>query len=127
MPLRRAGKSSYKISSDYLDQFESETEEVRYNSFSDFFLRKYKQPLNPQGNIVWPCEGYVCDWGLFSKKNNSVVKGHTLVIFEITDSQNRPWSIAMVGGFGVGTIEVTRELLNGGNVKIGQKIESKDV
>ncbi|MBL7543260.1 MAG: phosphatidylserine decarboxylase [Bdellovibrionaceae bacterium] len=181
------------MKSDYLEQFESETEETSYSSFSDFFLRKYKSPLKPQGKIIWPCEGYICDWGLFSEKNDSIVKGQTLdlnsifasestvtkdyffiniflhnhnyhrvhsmiegqvtritrvpgdliflrpwfynrsdvsypatrnerIIFEITDNQNRPWYLAMVGGFGVGTIEIAREFLNGGSVKIGQEI-----
>ncbi len=44
------------------------------------------------------------------------------VIFEIRDYQNRPWYLAMVGGFGVGSIEILNEFKCGGAVIAGQEI-----
>jgi phosphatidylserine decarboxylase len=183
----------FGLQGDYLEQFESDTGESNYSSYSDFFKRRYKSTIEIKSKLVWPCEGYLCDWGFFSEKNDSVVKGQKInlnsifnspmevtknyfflniflhnhnyhrvhspvagritkierisgdlvflrpwfykrsdvsypafrnerVLFEITDLQNRPWYMAMVGGFGVGSIEILNEFLLGGNVLAGQEI-----
>ncbi len=183
----------FGLGSDYLDQFESESGESAYNSYSDFFKRRYRMTPKLDSNVIWPCEGYLCDWGKFSQKNNSIVKGHVLdlnavfasdktvtqnyffmniflhnhnyhrvhapisgrinqitripgdlvflrpwfykrdeisypairnerVIFELTDTENRPWYIAMVGGFGVGSIEIVKDIGLGIEVMVGQEI-----
>lgn len=183
----------FGLSADYLDQFESESGEANYFSYSDFFRRKYKSALQVVNSKIWPCEGYVCDWGLFSSKNRTIVKGETLnlneifaseeeitknyfflniflhnhnyhrvhspitgtiskitkisgdliflrpwfykrsdvsypavrnerYIFEIIDHQQTPWYLAMVGGFGVGSIDVTNNFSVGSFVQAGQEI-----
>lgn len=181
------------LSSDYLEQFQPESESTTYESYSDFFKRKYKSPPKIESNFAWPCEGYVCDWGHFKQKKDSVVKGQKMnlnsifhsepnttqnyffintflhnhnyhrvhspchgqitkilkisgdliflrpwfyqkndvsypafrnerFIFEIKDSLSRSWYLAMIGGFGVGTIEVSSKIQVGCDVKAGQEL-----
>lgn len=182
----------FDISTEYLDQFESESGKPYYSSYSDFFQRKYKITPNISTSVTWPCEGYLCDWGSFSDKNFSLVKGQNLnhndifksyicddedyffvniflhnhnyhrihspvdgkiiqitsipgdliflrpwfykstdisypafrnerIIFEIEDSLKRSWHLAMVGGFGVGTIEIYPQYAIGSILKAGEE------
>ena len=183
----------FGLGDDYLDLFESETSPSSYSSYSDFFNRKYKNTIQINSEKIWPCEGYVCDWGWFNEKNNSIVKGQKInlnhifksnekmtkmhfftniflhnhnyhrvhspiqgrivsiknisgelvflrpwfynrkdvsypafknerVIFEMTDEQDRAWYLAMVGGFGVGTVELAKEIYVGCYIEPGQEI-----
>lgn len=183
----------FGLSTDYLDQFESESGESSYGSYSDFFKRKYKNEFAVESSQIWPCEGYVCDWGSFSSKNQSRVKGQILdlneifrsqpsatkdyhfiniflhnhnyhrvhspidgeisnivtvpgdliflrpwfykkedvsypafrnerYVFEIKDKNNQTWYLAMVGGFGVGSIELESGIGKGSRVQAGQEI-----
>jgi len=182
----------FGLSSDYLDQFESESGES-YKSYSDFFKRRYKSAFAVDDSQIWPCEGYICDWGNFSSKNQSRVKGQNLdlneifrsrptdtedyyftniflhnhnyhrvhspidgeisniipisgdliflrpwfyrkedvsypafrnerYVFEIKDKNNQAWYLAMVGGFGVGSIELESGIGKGSSVRAGQEI-----
>lgn len=188
----------FGLDADYLELFESESGAVEYSSYSDFFKRKYKTLPTIEANTVWPCEGFVCDWGSFKEKNNSIVKGQQIdlnqifnssamqtkdyfftniflhnhnyhrvhspitgvitriysvpgdlvflrpwfykktdvsypalrnerIIFEIQDELGTPWYMAMVGGFGVGTMEIHKEFTQGGPVKVGQEIAKFDL
>jgi len=188
----------FGLSANYLDQFEPDSGEVSYYSFSDFFKRKYKSGFDIRSKNIWPCEGYVCDWGLFSEKNNSIVKGQVLdlneifhsnpeqtsqhfflniflhnhnyhrvhspvtgtiskitnipgglvflrpwfykradvsfpairnerVVFEILDNHHQLWYLAMVGGFGVGSVQIGRNLHPGSEVKVGEEIAKFDL
>jgi phosphatidylserine decarboxylase len=183
----------FGLNSDYLEQFESDSGDEAYLSYSDFFKRKYRSPINIESDSVWPCEGYICDWGYFEEKEKSDVKGQVIdlnsifatlaedmkdyfflnvflhnhnyhrvhapisgtisniikipgdlvflrpwfyrradvsypairnerVIFEIADQNNKPWYMAMVGGFGVGTIELSAGIAIGSLVTVGQEI-----
>lgn len=183
----------FGLNADYLNQFESESGETSYFSYADFFKRKFKVKPVIESAHVWPCEGYVCDWGLFSEKNNSMIKGQKLdlnavfhsrsdvtkkyfftniflhnhnyhrvhapidgtitkisfvpgdlvflrpwfykradvsypairnerVIFEITDVNQNPWYMALVGGFGVGAIEISDEIKIGTRIQCGQEV-----
>ncbi|MGZ3692134.1 MAG: phosphatidylserine decarboxylase, partial [Pseudobdellovibrio sp.] len=76
----------FGLTNDYIDQFESETGKVGYHSYSDFFKRKYKTPPPLEAEQVWPCEGYICDWGRFSEKNDSLVKGQKIDLNQIFNS-----------------------------------------
>lgn len=178
---------------DYLEQFEPEGSQKQYRSYSDFFQRKYK--IHPQisAPYIWPCEGYICDWGFFAKKSDSVVKGQKFdlnavfgsspeqtkshffvniflhnhnyhrihsptsaviskiqnipgdlvflrpwfyprgsvsypafrnerVNIEMRDKNNSLWMISLVGGFGVGTIQLSRDLAVGKTIHIGDEI-----
>lgn len=183
----------FGLNSDDLDQFESDNNESRYSSYSDFFNRKLKKKLIAESQTIWPCEGYVCDWGTFSEKNNSIVKGQKMnlnvifqsnpdstkdyfftniflhnhnyhrvhapvegvitgvqripgdlvflrpwffnradvsypairnerVVFEITDNEKNVWYMALVGGFGVGTIELSKHIQVGSSVGVGEEV-----
>lgn len=183
----------FGLSTDYLDQFESESGESSYYSYSDFFKRKFKNEFTVKSEKIWPCEGYVCDWGSFSEKNKSVIKGQLLnlneifhsdptqtqnhffiniflhnhnyhrvhspvegtitkitkvpgdliflrpwfykradvsypavrnerFVFQIEDQNKQSWYLAMVGGFGVGSIDISNGLLKGSQVFAGQEI-----
>ena len=178
---------------DYLEKFEPESKSNRYASYSDFFGRRLKEIPKSDSAYVWPCEGYVCDWGSFASKRNSVIKGQRMdlndifatqsnetknsfftniflhnhnyhrvhspvngevrqilriegellflrpwlyrridvsypalknerVIVKIEDEQKRNWYVAMVGGFGVGTIETSAGLQVGSHLKKGQEL-----
>jgi phosphatidylserine decarboxylase len=183
----------FSLDTDYLDQFESETGDVKYNSYDDFFKRRYRTRPEIRSEIVWPCEGYICDWGRFQDKRNSLVKGQRFdlnkiflaeekstqdyyfiniflhnhnyhhvhapvtgkitkissvpgdliflrpwfyqrtdvsypalrnerMIFEIEDAQNKTWYMAMVGGFGVGSIELQKHIQVGTQITVGEDI-----
>lgn len=183
----------FGLSTDYLDQFESETGETSYKSYSDFFRRKYKNNFKAESSLIWPCEGYVCDWGPFNEKSRSTVKGqnlnlntifettaestknhyfiniflhnhnyhrihspvqgtlknvHTIpgdliflrpwfytkktvsypavrnerMVFEIVDGENKTWYLALVGGFGVGTIEISKNINVNSPLNLGEEI-----
>ncbi|MCK6599683.1 MAG: hypothetical protein L6Q37_15060, partial [Bdellovibrionaceae bacterium] len=76
----------FSLDSDYLEQFESEAQKNRYSSYSDFFERRYKKFPQIKSSQVWPCEGYVCDWGIFNEKTDSLVKGQRLDLNSIFQS-----------------------------------------
>ena len=186
----------------YLAQFvesqeETETQEKvivnSYRYFQSFFLRQYKTPPVLEASIVWPCEGYICDWSTQLLGHTTKVKGQVLptvkvfgarteipqehsfynvflhnhnyhrihapvsgtvesveriagglnflrpwfyrrdevsapslrnerVVLRIRDERQRPWLIALVGGFGVGTIELKPETYIGAQVEVGQEL-----
>lgn len=183
----------YGLDQPYLEQFESSRNQKNYSSFADFFKRRYRTALIVAGALIWPCEGYVCDWGLIDEIQISDLKGdivdvdeifqtdrkniknHYFVnvflhnhnyhrvhaptdgviksiksvrgglsflrpwlyekesrsypahhnertVFEIEDPQQKTWWITLVGGFGVGTIKLTSEVLVGAHVNVGQEI-----
>ncbi len=186
----------YGLNDDYLAQFQSAqttTKEKGYLSFSDFFKRRYRTALIVAGALIWPCEGYVCDWGLVEdieisdlkgdivdvdeifKTDRKSMKHHYFVnvflhnhnyhrvhaptdgvirsiktvsgglsflrpwlyekesrsypahhnertVFEIEDMNQKTWWVTLVGGFGVGTIKMTRETYVGALLAVGQEI-----
>ena len=183
----------FSLDTDYLSEFEPESGDVVYSSYDDFFKRKYKIAPEIESPFSWPCEGYICDWGFFKEKKDSLVKGQLLdlnkiflseaqntqdyyfvnvflhnhnyhhvhtpvtgriskitkipgdliflrpwfysrndvsypalrnerVIFEIIDQNQKPWYMAMVGGFGVGSIELRDGIALGSLVKVGEEI-----
>ena len=73
----------FGLTPDYLSQFESEAGQSSYESYSDFFRRRYKVSPRLQGQAVWPCEGYICDWGPIKDRQSSVIKGQKLSLEEI--------------------------------------------
>jgi phosphatidylserine decarboxylase len=44
------------------------------------------------------------------------------MIFEIEDAAKRTWYLAMVGGFGVGSIQIDSTIGIGSSVEVGQEI-----
>ena len=183
----------FNMDTDYLNQFVPETGKNYYNSYSDFFRRKYKMTPTIESPAVWPCEGYVCDWGQFSEKKESSVKGQILslsriflpewkispsysflniflhnhnyhrihapvgatvkniihipgdlvflrpwfykredvsypafrnerVTIELEDVRKKSWFVTLVGGFGVGSIELLQGLEVGRNLNAGDEM-----
>jgi phosphatidylserine decarboxylase len=78
----------FGLDADYLDQFIPDHTRGKYRSYSDFFQRKLKQPLLAQSEMIWPCEGYVCDWGNFSTKSQSTIKGQTMNLNSVFHSNS---------------------------------------
>jgi phosphatidylserine decarboxylase len=78
----------FGMDADYQDQFESESGSSTYSSYSDFFKRKYKTAPEFATSWGWPCEGYVCDWGPFSLKEITTVKGQSIRPDQIFTSSN---------------------------------------
>jgi phosphatidylserine decarboxylase len=182
----------FKLENSYLNQFQSESGQP-YKSFQDFFRRKFKTTPVISSESIWPCEGYLCDWGIFTEKKDSLVKGQKLdlneifkslpdttqnhyfsnvflhnhnyhrvhspisgvitkitkipgsliflrpwfysrdtvslpafknerLILQIKDLADRDWWLAFVGGFGVGTIEVSKKIHIGSEVLLGQEL-----
>jgi phosphatidylserine decarboxylase len=181
------------LDADYLNQFEPDTVYSDYNSYHDFFRRRYKQSPLLQGNYVWPCEGYICDWGQLIDKSTTSVKGQSLtpsrmfsttnelsadyyfvniflhnhnyhrvhapvnaivtnvetipgdlvflrpwfysqekvsvpafrnerVCIELQDAQLKKWYLLMVGGFGVGTIQLAERFKVGTYFHQGEEL-----
>ena len=183
----------YGLSKEDLNYFHPESESLKYKNFGDFFKRKLKSFPENSAEFVWPCEGYLCDWGLFKDKLITLVKGQNIspqAIFqsnhkisddyfftniflhnhnyhrihspicgriidikrisggltflrpwfyqkdsvsspalrnerlnvEILDNENRTWYLSMVGGFGVGTIKLSKAIVLNSKVNLGDEI-----
>ncbi len=60
----------------YLSQFRPASGAADYQSFQDFFTRKFKEELAPEASRIWPCEGMLCDQGWIGTMKGVEVKGH---------------------------------------------------
>lgn len=67
----------YSIGKQTLTNYEPSSGNVTYNSFQDFFTRKLKTPLANTSDYVWPCQGYLCDFGKIADLKPVNVKGET--------------------------------------------------
>lgn len=47
--------------SDYLDKFMPPEGKTAYESFQDFFIRRFAEIPSNKSPFVWPCEGLLCD------------------------------------------------------------------
>lgn len=66
----------HSLTPDYLSQFVSPlTQSSEYLTFQDFFTRKLKKPLVPKAELIWPCEGYICEQGPVSALSLVNIKG----------------------------------------------------
>ncbi len=65
----------FGLDAEALKRYQPSGENFEYESYSDFFKRKFKTAPKMQSDYVWPCQGYVCDWGWFKEKRKSAVKG----------------------------------------------------
>lgn len=177
----------------YLSQFVNQQGNRRYSSYHDFFLRQFEKPPAIDGNTVWPCEGYLCDWSDQVYSQRTLVKGkkflmalifgsavdfapehsfyniflhnhnyHRIhspvdgtvesveriagglnflrpwfykreqtsvpafinerVVVKIRDENKKLWMMALVGGFGVGTIELGSKATVSSRVFAGEEI-----
>ena len=61
----------------YLDKFRPASGSNSYNSFQDFFIRVFKEPLKIQSEAVWPCEGNLCDYGRVDEMPQVSIKSQT--------------------------------------------------
>lgn len=78
----------YGLSDDDLNYFVPESGAAEYTSFGDFFKRKFKSFPESKSEFIWPCEGYVCDWGYFSDKMITDVKGSQISPRDIFYAKN---------------------------------------
>lgn len=66
----------HSLSEEYLSLFVSaQTSTSDYLTFQDFFTRRLKEPLVPEADFIWPCEGYVCEQSPISNLKTVNVKG----------------------------------------------------
>ncbi len=73
----------YYNESNYLDKFKPPDDRGKFESFQDFFIRKFAElPRNPSP-FVWPCEGLLCDLGKVKKQGTIRVKGDTRTVATI--------------------------------------------
>lgn len=47
----------------------------RYQTFQDFFTRDFREPPKIYSESIWPCEGYLCDFGKAKELPTIKVKG----------------------------------------------------
>ncbi len=77
------------LNDNYLKLFNSETSKAEnYKNFQDFFCRQLKNPITPQSNLVWPCEGYLCEQGLVSTLPVIKIKGEKKGLKKVFSSLN---------------------------------------
>ena len=46
----------------YLEQFRPASGNEEYETFQDFFIRKFRQPPKLINDSTWPCEGLLCEY-----------------------------------------------------------------
>lgn len=80
---------AYGLSPDYLNYFHPESKAPKYKNFGDFFKRKLRNFPNSEARFIWPCEGYLCDWGLFKDKMITTVKGQKMSPHSIFQSAEK--------------------------------------
>ncbi len=67
----------------YLERFVPPENKIEFETFQDFFIRRFKSvPANTEPS-VWPCEGLLCDEGTVGTINTSSVKGDVRSIHTI--------------------------------------------
>ncbi len=86
--------SVYYKDSDYLSKFRPPEGKEAFESFQDFFIRKFKSIPQNSSPWVWPCEGLLCDISNVSDKKETSVKA---------DKRNI-WTI-----FGVGENDIPKD------------------
>ena len=48
---------------DYLNKFQPPKGKAKFETFQDFFIRRFKEIPKSNSNWVWPCEGLLCEEG----------------------------------------------------------------
>jgi phosphatidylserine decarboxylase len=64
----------YYKDANYLDNFTPPDGRKKFESFQDFFIRKFVKPPQNPSPFVWPCEGLLCDAGRVNYQENVWVK-----------------------------------------------------
>jgi phosphatidylserine decarboxylase len=70
----------YRMAGPELDRYLPASLSENYQSFQDFFTRRLAHPLRVESDVVWPCQGYVCDYGRVGDLPPVEVKGQLLPI-----------------------------------------------
>lgn len=66
----------YGLNDLMLTYYRPSSEADSYQTFQDFFTRKLSTPLDKsKAEMVWPCQGYVCDYGLVKDFDLVKIKG----------------------------------------------------
>ncbi len=74
----------------YLQQFAPGGKAQEFRNFQDFFTRKFKKIQLHHTPYVWPCEGFLCEYGQVSNLPLSNVKGDKRAIDTIFNSPHIP-------------------------------------
>ncbi|MEQ9301682.1 MAG: phosphatidylserine decarboxylase [Cyclobacteriaceae bacterium] len=59
----------------YLDLFSPASGASTYQSFQDFFTRRYQELPQIKSKAAWPCEGLICDYGIIDQLDQINIKG----------------------------------------------------
>ncbi len=90
----------YYQDADYLSKFNPPEGKNDFESFQDFFIRRFKSIPDSKSNWVWPCEGLLCDLSYVSDQKTSSVKADRRNIWTIfgvsKDSIPREYSFTNV-------------------------------
>jgi phosphatidylserine decarboxylase len=70
----------YNLAPRETGRYEPASRKAQYQSFQDFFTRRLVAPLPISSETVWPCQGYVCDFGYVGDLPPVAVKGQVLPI-----------------------------------------------
>lgn len=73
----------YYKDSNYLSKFQPPEGKSKFESFQDFFIRRFKEIPKNASEWVWPCEGLLCDISRVSEKKVSSVKADKRNIWTI--------------------------------------------
>jgi phosphatidylserine decarboxylase len=80
----------YAMNEQVLLNYQPSSEFHSYISFQDFFTRKLRIPLSKGHSYVWPCQGYVCDFGKVNDLAPVKIKGEIHPVpFIFGNAENR--------------------------------------
>ena len=65
----------YAMEEQFLLDYQPSSENSSYTSFQDFFTRRLRTPLTKGNSYVWPCQGYLCDFGKVKELAPVKIKG----------------------------------------------------
>ncbi len=64
------------LNQNYLSLFQSEQSlNSNYKNFQDFFCRQLTEPIRAQHDLIWPCEGFICEQNHVSALPEINIKG----------------------------------------------------
>lgn len=72
----------------YLNKFSPPTGRVGFNTFQDFFTRKFKELPKQEGSFAWPCEGLLCEEDKVGQMQCATVKGEHRTVDTVFGLEN---------------------------------------
>lgn len=81
----------YRLTESELTHYAPSSGQKNYQSFQDFFTRRLTAPLDKsKAEFVWPCQGYICDYGMIKDFDLVKIKGEKHPVpFVFGSAENR--------------------------------------